>query len=398
MNVEFSLLQTPFVSSWVGKAVRGDLHSSDLESRSRAWAYWAVTNIETFTGANGREYQGIKLPGEFYKAPNFGTPHLEIPSWLLNKVDSEFPLRLAALGNGLNFGWWLPAEATATKRAMLLSGPVSAPLYKLEATRDALVTTVEDQTAYLKSNWSKVEDYLAKEQVKLSRLLATGFSSEDIIAFHPDMKVTLGLKTTQMSARMDEKLAGTAGTRLARRVGLWTVSLGDVSWGCLTPRLTKSSQCGDRLYLPTGESTTSLLVRGLILKALLDNAGLGGAHEVPHTWVSSTKGSLRAMPARNGEALPKASDTAVVAFVNAYPRANDAWQAIQKWCASRPESACLVIPTKETFLKSHRRVREAAWRSQRPDPVCTEVVMPLVWSTDNSTGERSILRLTFVRS
>lgn len=392
-----ALVPTPFVSSWFARARPGDLHDPDPSRRSAAWAQWALSSIGSMTGSANRPYHALMLPGRFYDphgtAPQV-PPHLEIPTHLFDKTAPDFPDRLAQLGNGLLFPWWLVPETLAAKRA-LFSVPRATPsaLYDLlnnrrVGLREALITAT-DMACEL---WGDVEDTLISAPEQLSDLAARDFTAEEVAAYWP------AAAELNLRIEFDTKLRDSQKHWVSRRVGVWRIvghsDEGSYALGVITPRLTRSSLFSDELFAPVKESPAASLVRGLILTRLTGAFSNSDVVVVPDPQPTAPGGGLRAVVARVGEKLPEASVAAACKFLRDYPDAHVAWGVVEKWANSRgsaedPAHAVLTV-TREGFLASHRAASRAIRRAEDPDRDDINVLLPLAWD-----ASARVVRVTY---
>lgn len=386
------LLTTPFFGSWIGKARPGEKTSSDPQTRTAAWAHWAVENAVEMTGSTGRSYPALLLPGRFYDPKGIGPklrPHLEIPSRVLKREDPSFPARLALMGNALLFNFWLPGEVTAARRALFGQGADPSEVFDLlwSAWKE-LRATVSRLLDRVGPSWHVVEELMVTSDPALTEAATGDFGRDEVEGFFPS---AAGFS---LEVRFDRRLREESGVWAARRVGVWQVSgssgTGRFSFGVLTPRLTANSMFRDELFLPERESPASLLVRGLVLSrvgsAVLDHdAGV----TVPAPESGKRPGYfLRAVPARVGAALPEASLSAAVKYLQAYPDAEEAWKALEDW-ATRTGS--LLTVTRDGYLAAHRRARRFVSRAEDPEREDIDVILPLAWDRKSR-----VVRVTFV--
>lgn len=388
------LLPTPFVSSFVGRARTGDQCDKDQSRRSAAWAQWAVSSLTMMVGHSDRSYAALVLPGRFYDPKGTGPsvrPHLEVPAWRLDAPAPEFPDRLAQMGNGLTFAWWMVPEVTAARRALFntAGGDVSEALKVLVEQRPSLVSALEALGEAAMPQWSIIEGLLVSHPDGLAQEAAGDFSVEEVAEYFP-AGAHLKLKVTY-----DEKLRSSSGAWASRRVGVWQLSGVDqagkrLSLGVVTPRLTRNSLFRDPLYSPSTESAAALLVRGLVLRRLLDThlsptnvqvalapslPGKGGPH-------------LRAVVARAGAKFPEASLEAAVNFLQTHTDPARAWDVLHRWS----EAGYLLTVSKEGFMASHASASKALGRAEGPEREDINVILPLAW--DDS---QRVVRATFSR-
>lgn len=398
-----SLIQTPFVVSWMGRAAGGDLHAVDYDQRVAAWAAWAVSALVGVEGS--RSYAALALPGRFYdpkggaEAPR-ARPHMEISAGLLSTPAPEFPDRLALAGNALEFPWWMYSEVVAVKRGILSdAGTDITPLIELLSGRGGALrhglTLMRDAA---KGSWNDVERLLVTSADGLVGVACGDFSRSDVASYIPEA-APLGLHVTY-EARLRER----NGAWAARRVGVWQVKGrgpdGPFSVGVVTPRLTRNSTFADSLFDPASEGLGAVLVRTLVLRRLGHLLGIdrrilayhvGGADPKPvrPTKVAgSIRPHLRGVPVRPGDKIPEASFEAAIGFVQAFPHAEDAWAALNRW--SGPSH--LLTVSKATFLTAYRRTQLRISRAEEPDRDDVNLLLPLAWDERGHS-----LRVTFSR-
>jgi hypothetical protein len=395
-EIRAALLPTPFFTSFIGKARVGNLEDSDLHKRCGAWASWAVEQATEIKGVGEREYAALSLPGRFYDPKGTGPqirPHLEIPAKTLQQTDPEFPERLALMGNGLLFPWWVMSEITATRRALFnTSGGEIESFTKIMETssgsiRDA-VGALNEQAA---PRWETIQELLMSSADGLSGDATGDFDEGEVAAFFP------AGKALHLRVQYDVKLREKNGTWASRRVGVWQVSgvahNGErFSLGVLTPRLTSNSLFVDPLFDVKKESPAALLVRGLLLKRLIDKH-LGGskvAVEARKPEGVKPKSFLRSIPAKPGMKLPEASLEAAIHFVQTYPDANEAYDTIESWSN---KTGAVVTVLREGFCAAHRRAQRFLRRAEEIERDDVDVLLPLAWDSENR-----VVRLTFVKS
>jgi hypothetical protein len=395
-----ALAATPFISSWIGRARPGDLHDPDAARRTAAWAHWFYASLSPMSGVADRPYTGVILPGQFYDPRGNGPkvrPHLEVPAYRFDRPDDQFPDRLAQIGSGLLFPWWLMPEVAAVKRA-LFSTPRQTPteLIDLLNTRRGsmllALTQLKDSAARI---WSDVEEALVADPEQVTHLTSGNFALEDVAAYWAPAK-DLGLRI-----EFDPKLAETSGKRVSRRVGVWRLICenddGTAILGTVTPRLTRSSLFTDPLFEPEKEAPAALLVRGLVLRRLISafDAAAAGVDVGLEPAAAKPAGSgLRAVVAKVGEKLPEASTRAALRFLREHPDATDAWEALHAWASGRgtaaePRRAALTV-TQDGFTAAHRSAVRSAARAEDPDREDINVILPLAWDVKNQ-----IVRVTY---
>lgn len=395
-----ALAATQFVASWIGRARPGDPYDVDPARRAAAWAHWMFTSMSPMTGMSDRPYVGLVLPGQFYDPKGTGPkvrPHLEIPAHLFERTDQQFPDRLAQMGNGLLFPWWLVPEVLAARRA-LFSVPRMSPadlIDTLNQRRVSLLIALTQLRESAANIWPAVEEHLISEPAKLGPLAAGPFSTEQIATFWAPA-ADLGLRV-----EFDDKLAEKAGTWVSRRVGVWRLvcenDAGTAVLGTITPRLTRSSLFTDPLFDPATEAPAAMLVRGLVLRRVLgafDPAAGNTAVPALDPKPRAPGAGLRAVVARVGDKLPVASTAAAVRFLRAYPDPSDAWEALSAWASARgtaeePRQAVLTV-SRDGFSAAHRSALRAIQRAEDPDRDDINVVLPLAWDASNR-----IVRVTY---
>lgn len=392
-----NLLATPFVSSWFGTARKETSRfSSNFELRTQAWAQWALESIVEMVGARDRAYPAIVLEGKFHDPKGTGplvTPHLEIPTWVLEKPEPHFPAKLAAAGSGLAFPWWLIPEVTAVKRS-IFSGGWGDPSFLLEALgrrRSQLAAHVDALADMCAPTWGQVEELLMNTADGLSKTVTSGFSTEEISTLLPEAK------EMSLEVQYDERLAEKSQQWASRRVGVWTLrgSEGKRNYSvpAVTPRLTANSQFNDPLFHVKREAPAALLVRALLLRRLASqHLGLNpDSAEVAEVAAPArnTGTHLRALSARVGSKLPEASPESAVGFLTTYPLGVDAWAVLTEF-AERAETALTVDKT--GFLASHKRASGFVRRLADPDRDDINVLLPLGWDK-----HERVVRITFAK-
>lgn len=393
------LLPTPFVSSWIGRARPGaDTLDPDPTRRTSAWAQWAVEAMGSMTGNGGRTYTALRLPGRYYDPRGTGPvmqPHLEIASYLFARPDPEFPDRLAQAGNALLFPWWVVPEVLAVKRAVLGASGASGELIDLlNARRGALKDALTPLTSAAASRWSEVEAQHVENPDALTSAATDPFTPDDVATYWP------AAAELNLTVAFDAKLLESCASRTSRRVGVWTIrgtSPTPFTLGVLTPRLTRSSLFSDPLFAPDHEAPAALLVRGLILRRLLNTV----LNQVTTTAVARTSAlrppqRLRAVVARVGDKLPEASSAAAVHFLNTYPEADGAWAALTGWAdaivpGSSSRRAILTV-TQEGHAAAHRAALRAIRRAEEPERDDINVLLPLAWD-----HQSRVVRVTYSR-
>lgn len=372
------------------------MDDADMTKRVGGWAAWAVENLTEIVGVSERSYAAINLEGRFYDPKGNGPrvrPHLEIPDRLLNQPWPEFPERLAQMGNGLRFPWWVMSEVTATRRALFntASGEVVPVFTELNSYAGSIRAAVAALNEIAGPRWETIQELLGSSPDGLSGDATGDFSEEEVGEFFS------GGRKLHLSVQYDVKLREKNGNWASRRVGVWQVSgvntNGDrFSFGVLTPRLTVNSLFADPLFEVGKESPAALLVRGLLLKRIIDRH-LGGSK----VFVSGATGGgvakpssfLRSVPAKPGSKLPEASLDAAIRFIQAYPDPEAAFDAVEEWAR---RSGAVVTVLREGFVAAHRRAGRFLKRAEEIERDDVDVLLPLAWDDKNR-----VVRLTFVR-
>ncbi len=388
------LLVTPFVSSWIGRARNGDRLDPDPGRRAAAWGHWAISNLVEMTGAADRTYAALLLEGKFHDPRGQGPlvrPHLEVQR-LLEQSDPEFPERLAQAGNGLMFPWWVVAEVTALKRALCTGprGEIKDFADLMNSRRVALVEAVTTLSRQASPQWGLIEELLISSPDGLSGEAAGDFSPAEVSSFLP------AAAEFDISVTYDAKLRDTSRQWASRRVGVWQIQGTNhdgerFSLGVVTPRLTASSQFQDQMFVAEREAPSALLVRGLILRRLIErHMGLSATKvgDVP-TDTKVPGAHLRAIVAQVGAKLPEAGIDAAVGFVRAYPDCDAAWRVLFEW-SERTKS--LLTVREEGFREAHRRIQRFMRRAEEPDRDDINVLLPLAWDEKSR-----VVRVTFSR-
>lgn len=351
-----------------------------------------MESLAYMTGLRDRTYPAFTLPGAFYDPHGTGPtvrPHLEIPDRILRDPDPVFPDRLAEMGNGLAFGWWLVPEVTAVRRALFNApkGKLDRYLKLVRRHRHALVAALEALQKEAAPDWSILENLLISSPEDLAGTATGDFSSDEVADFFPPAG-DLGLHIS-----FDPRLREDQGHWSARRIGVWHLR-GETDGvrfglGVLTPRLTANSLFRDELFVPARESSTALLVRGLVLRRLVQ-AWLSGSEVQVGPGEDDRRGGprLRAVPARRGQKIPEASVEAAVSFLQAYSDAEAAWAALDAW--SQNGNALTV--TKEGFLAAYANARRFIARAEQPLRDDINVLLPIAWDT-----QTRVVRATFTK-
>lgn len=375
------MLQTPWVSSWFGRARPGDRYDTDGDRRAAAWAHWAVGALSEMTGAQERSYPALVLEGKFHangqSASALVRPHLEIPSRVLSAPDSMFPDRVAQMGNALAFPYWIVPEVTAVRRALfnVPGGDISGVVGALNARRGALDAAVATLAAQAAPAWDMVEELLVGDPDALEAITCGDISTDEVASFLPVAR------DHDLSIRFDAKLIETSRGPVSRRLGVWQLHGSDstgmrFALGVVTPRLTANSQFHDTHFAIAKESPAALLVRGLLLRRLLERViGQGSSTSVAETAGTPTT-YLRSSLAQVGQKLPEASVRGAVQFLQAYPDPDSAWQVLEEWAG---RTGTLLTVREEQFREAHRRALRFVRRAEEPERDDVNVILPLGW-------------------
>lgn len=391
------LLTTPFVSSFVGRARAGDLHDADHGRRAAAWAQWTVESLTEMVGLYDRSYAALVLPGRFYDPKGTGPkvrPHLEVSHRVLERSDPEFPDRLALAGNGLLFEWWVFSEVKAARRALFVTryGTLTDAVETLVPRRPGLVDAVNHLNAVASPRWQTIEKLLVSEPDGLSDEATRDFTTAEVAEFFP------AAAELELEVAYDEKLRETNGVWASRRIGVWQIRGVNTdgkrfSFGVITPRLTTGSLFRDPQFRPETEGVGALLVRGLLLRRLVnrhlvpgsDATRVGDPSPDPN---AAGRPFLRAVVARVGAKIPEASTEAAVHFLHTYPDADDAWRALRTWASP----SYLLTVTEDGFKASHANAYRFIRRAEDPERDDINVILPLAWD-DRSR----VVRVSFSR-
>lgn len=397
-NVQQRLLTTPFAGSWLARARAGDRYAAEPTVRAGAWGHWAVESLTEMTGAQERTYPAILLEGRFHDPHGRGPllrPHIEIPPHALERPDPEFPDRLAQIGNGLAFEWWVAAEATAARRALFNTrrGDLAEVLDVLNTRREQLTSAVWALGRRAAVQWGAVEQMLVSDPEALVADAAGDFSDADVADFLP------AAVPLQLTVAFDPKLRDAAGTRVGRRMGVWQVAgvnaAGErFSFGVLTPRLTANSQFRDRHFAVERESPAALLVRGLVLRRLAVRhlgceLGEDGTVGDPVAKPAKPSAYLRAVVPQVGGKIPEAGLEAAVLFLQTFPDADEAWAALSEWAE---RTRALLTVAEDGFKAAHRRAARFIARAEDPERDDVNVLLPLCWD-----DKSRIVRVTLSR-
>lgn len=395
-NLLAELLSTRFVSSWIGRARPGDRHDPDPKRRTAAWANWAVQHLTEMTGAADRTYIALVLEGRYHDPKGNGPlvrPHLELPERVLERPDTEFPDRLAQMGNGLEFPWWLYPEVTATKRALCtqLRGSVGELSDVLNERRGSLVDAVAGLARNAAPAWRTVEELLVTAPDGLSGDACDDFDADVVEKFLP------AAARFRLRVTYDPKLRESSQGWASRRIGVWrlegTDASGDrFSLGVLTPRLTMNSQFHDPLFAIEKESPAALLVRGLQLRRISERHLNTSTRSVSGKVTVTTKptGHLKAVVAKVGAKLPEASVKSAHAFLTSNPDAEGAWAMLNSW-AERTKT--LLTVRDDGFAEAHRRATRMIRRGEQPERDDINVLLPIGWNEQSE-----VVRVTYVRA
>ena len=393
--VQARLLPTPFFSSFLGRARPGERLVADMDARAAAWASWALEAATEMNGLADRSYPALVLDGRFYDPKGRGPsvkPHLEVPARVLSGSDPEFPDRLALMGNGLAFPWWVFSEVKAVRRA-LFNTPASSIAEAtdlLGRSRDPLVAALEALGAVAAPSWSVIEGLLVTRDDGLSVDATADFSADEVAAYFP-AGAALHLKVSY-----DAALSESNGRWASRRVGVWQISgVADgetFAFGVLTPRLTANSLFMDPLFAPGTEAPGALLVRGLLLDRLVrghlnDEVSVAVGAPVAGTDGTGSGPHLRTIVAQVGKKLPEASIAAAVHFLQHFGDGESAWAAIS---GAAGRSGTILTVTKDGFLSAHANALRFLRRAEEPERDDINVVLPLGWDEKSR-----VVRYTF---
>ena len=385
-NLQIDLIKTTFVNSFIGMCVSGDTNSAIHKDRAQALGSWCVQSLGYFTGLQERGYVAIKLPGEFYDPKGIGgnlKPHLELSEKLLSSSDPQFPDRLALLGSGIGFKWWVLPEVYAIKRVLLKDGfgDVRGFAISLAKHREELLKALNIQSSRMQSVWGRVSEEIATNPEQFGDYLYEPFSAKEINSYFPS-----ALSET-LSISLDEKLRDNDRRRTARRVGVWLVKGSNFAVGCITPRLTYSSNFVDEIFKPEGESSLALLLRGLLMNRLCKRYLTDSRVAVVVNNPLNTH--LKKLPAKIGQKIPEASILSGVRFVTDFPEPKNAWSKLSTWCGEE----LIITVSYESFAKSHQKILNMVSKIEEVEQDDINNVLPLVWS-----GSGKIIRVSYSRN
>lgn len=384
------LLTSPWVRSWIGRARKGERLTADGDKRAAAWAQWAAENLtEVESGKSHRSYPALWLDGSFYPPGDVPSvhPHLEVPTWMLERDDPQFPDRLAEAGNGLAFPWLRYGEVTALRRAVFTGphGDVGEVVRRLRHHRDELIAMLEARLRAAGEVWDVVEEKLIHRSGELIDAATGDFDTIEVADAAPSL-AGLGVHV-----RYDARLRDRSGTQAPRRLGVWQLrGTGDdgQEWALpvVTPRLTERStfgsrSFGDATFAPESEAPSALLVRALLLGRVCD-----AASETPQE--SQAPPRLMAKVAQPHAELPEASMSSAVRFLRRYRDADAAWHALLGWAGERHT----VLVREAEFKSAHERARRMVSRAEEPARDDVNTLLPLAWRDDNQ-----LVRVTFSR-
>lgn len=367
------LFSSPFVASFAAQARPGDRSGPQAAA---AWASWFLRSLVE-VGVARRQYVAVTLDGRLYHNGELrGPAHLELPDWLWSRSEPQFPQRLAAAGQTLQFPSFLYDEVISIRRAMLtLPTSVSLPA-RLESETDRLrkaLTTLTGRVAPLLprldlvSAPGPVSDVLRRQIVgdELARLLpaASGWH-----------------------AKLDSRLVERSGHHLARRVHVWTLAGEDGTLPVVTPRLTVNSLTRDPLLSPDRETPAAALLRLVVLTRLAELLEVDPSGVMPPE--PPADGFLRTVPARTGHRTPEAGATASAAFCIRYPDPHAAYEQLQRLIGTR----FVATIDRERFTAAHQRIIRHVQRAEDPARNDVDTVLPLLITSD---GE--VARVTFAR-
>jgi hypothetical protein len=356
-----------------------------------------IDNVAQMSGFSERSYSAMLLNGKFYDPGGSGRaptvrPHLEISSRVLEHADKEFPYRLALIGNGLAFTWWMMTEVKATRRALFntTGGSIEEVAKRLGGSRDPLIEALGSLVAVASAQWDVIEGLLVTSGDGLLMDATGDFSAEEVARYFP------GGADLHLKVSFDGALSQENGRWASRRSGVWQISGvsggENFSFGVLTPRLTAKSLFREPLFYPAGESPAALLVRGLVLDRLVRvhlNDELLVAVGKAKAEINTTGGPrLRIIVAQENQRLPEASLESAVHFIQHFSDASDAWSAIT---ALADKQGTVLIPFEEGFLEAYRNAQRFLRRAEDPLRSDLNVIMPLGWNKGR------VVRFTFSR-
>ncbi len=388
------LVGTPLIASLLTQAREADLHGSNQEERAAAWSHWALNNLVSMTGASARDYVAVQLPGRFYDPRGAGPdvpPHVELPSWSLQRNDTEFHHRLGQLGNATLFEWWVVPEVTALRRVLLPvpSGSNGLLMNALFDRRQGLVQALRLLNENALPQWIVVERMHVAQPGSLAETLAEPFTSGELARLFPPAG------DLRMEVSLDPRLVQSAGSWIGRRVGAWRIETTDAngtqaSLGVVTPRLTRNSMFKDQLFDPGSESAAALLVRAALLARITERHLRGDAPVAVSLdpAAAARGGYFRSIVSKVGEKLPEASADSAVQMLEAYPDPDAAWRSLVEW----GKRGHILTVDEARFREAHRKLSDEVRRAGSLEQGDVNSLLPLAW---DSKGR--VVRVTYAR-
>lgn len=383
------VLASEFVRSWVRMARSGNLASQDMVIRDRAWAHWAISNLDIIQGYQNRQYAALMINGKISGLRDTNViPHLEISTKTLEEKDPEFGTKLSEIGTGLLTKWWDRSDITASKRALFCgsSSSVGEDIDFLRSYRERLITALINLNNVINKNPTLLEQALVDKNSGFSEIVSRDFEHDEVEKFFP------ALKGKEMSITYDKKLRDINIGWSTRHLGVWQLkTTTGARWGTITPMMKGLAFVKDPQWLPYKDSASSLLIRCLLLKRILDEV----LHEPSDITIPvleesnhSVEGFLRVVFPQEMSEVSRASVTGATNFVNAIPSKEQGWKMLQSWAEN---GGYLLTITQEGFYDSFLRVHEAVALEQEPSQDDIDLILPIVWSKKRGVG-----RATFV--
>jgi hypothetical protein len=394
------LLPSPFITSWIARAREESLSSSDPKKRAAAWAFWALTQIQTITSTYAdrtRSYNAFTLPGRFYDPNGRGPtirPHLEIPASTINSPDPEFPDRLSEMGSTLRSAWWIPSEVKAVRRNLFpknYTAPLEDFLNTLHRNRPGLEKALIVLLEKAAQGWSTIEEKLITSPQLLAEAAAGDFSTEEINEYFPLCS------PFNLEIVYDAKFREINDQAVSRRIGVWSIVGTDpgtqakFSLGVATPRLTAQSLFRDELFEASSESCAALLVRGLLIQRIYQrfiSRTYSESIVAEEIVESKSINPFRALAARSGQKLPEASVEALVHFTQVYKTPQDAWSALKTWS---DEQKYTLTVTEPGFIRAFTNAKRLIRRAEPPSRDDINVILPIIWDSGQ------VRRVTFTK-
>jgi len=375
------LMKTRFIASMIGTARQGELYTGDHNLRKAHWTQWFLSNLSWQKNYKNRSYYAVNLPGTFHDPYNRLTevkPHIEIPSWILEKNGEEFPTRLAYIGNNLLQPTWLAYEATAAKR-VLTNNPDASILPVsdfLEKYRSSLLNLNFEANMMLSNRWEEIEKKLFELES-----ITDDIDIEEMNRFlHNDF---------ELHGVMDEKVRESS--NLNQRMGCWRivgrVEKLKISFGVLLPRLNGYELFKNVNLTPETQPTSVLLLRAILLQRVIQE-GLGIELNWKAEIEARTQAFFRGVRALQGAETPQASMTSGAGLVEHHVNENQAWDALETWAQ---EKGYLLTVDEQSFKKSFLRAKSGLKRNNKIDKKDLETLLPLAWNTQNQ-----VVRISFV--